>query len=538
MLLQPSSLHQHVSLSSTLSYSRSLPSGFRSISLFRVVRHQNTAITCSISRVRSYGTMDYERRSMVKWNAIFRRISLKEGPEKGAAAVLNQYEKEGRSLNKWELSRIVKELRKFKKFKLALEVYDWMNNREERFRVSTSDTAIQLDLIAKVHGIPSAEDYFIRLPDRLKDKRIYGALLNVYVRARMREKAELLMNKIRNKGYAMTSLPFNVMMTLYMHLKEHDKVELMISEMMEKNIQLDPYSYNIWLSSRGSQGSAERMEQVFEQMKLDRTIIANWTTFSTMATMYCKLGQYEKAEDCLKKLESRIVGRNRTPYHYLISLYGSVGKEDEVYRVWNVYKLTFPSIPNTCYHAVISSLVRVGNIEGAKKIYEDWLSVKSTYDPRIGNLFIGWYVREGFLTEAQDFFDHMVEVGGRPNPGTWEILAEGHIQERRIPEALSCLKEAVLADWSNHWKPKPTNVLSLLEQCEQEADQENKEVLMELLRQRGCLENKAYLSRIGMSNGAVTAEDLSTETDRTDDNNDNEEAEDNPDEMIFESIAG
>ncbi|XP_030931253.1 pentatricopeptide repeat-containing protein At1g02150-like [Quercus lobata] len=176
----------------------------------------------------------------------------------------------------------------------TIEVYDWMNNRGERFRVAASDAEIQLDLIGKVHGISRAEDYFLELPDRLKDRRIYEALLNAYLRAKMRGKAESLLEKMSCKGYAMHSLPFNVMMTLYMNLKEFDKVDLMISEMTEKNIKLDIYSYNIWLSSRGLQGSAEKMEQVFEQMKQDRTINPNWTTFSTMATMYTKWNILEK----------------------------------------------------------------------------------------------------------------------------------------------------------------------------------------------------------------------------------------------------
>ncbi|KAL2892578.1 hypothetical protein RDABS01_008487 [Bienertia sinuspersici] len=179
----------------------------------------------------------------------------------GAASVLNQCENEGKRLSKWELCRIVRELRKYKRFKPALEVYEWMNNRIERFRLSSSDTAIQLDLIAKVRGVSSAEDYFIRLPDTVKDKRIYGALLNAYVGIKEREKAESLMELMRNKDYANHPLPFNVMMTLYMKLNEYDEVEKIVSEMKQKNIPLDLYSYNIWLSARGSHGSVEGMEQ-------------------------------------------------------------------------------------------------------------------------------------------------------------------------------------------------------------------------------------------------------------------------------------
>lgn len=91
--------------------------------------------------------------------------------------------------------------------------------------------------------------------------------------------------------------------------------------MKQKRIRLDLYSYNIWLSARGSYGSAENMEQVFEEMKLEPTIVPNWTSFSTVASVYIKLGMLGKAEESLKDLEKRITGRDKMPYHYLISLY-------------------------------------------------------------------------------------------------------------------------------------------------------------------------------------------------------------------------
>ncbi|KAL3537088.1 hypothetical protein ACH5RR_000454 [Cinchona calisaya] len=528
MLLQPTTAkppfnlhnhgHQSLFLSSNFSYSLSFPSGFCSSTLLKPIKpHKNLVFTCSISQVHSYGAVDYEKKRPVgKWNVVYKRIIFMEDPKKGAASVLNQWENEGKKLTKWELSRVIKELRKFKRFKPALEVYEWMNNRAERFRINTSDTAIQLDLIAKVHGISSAEEYFFKLPDSLKDKRIYGALLNAYVRAGNREEAESLMDSMRDRGYACHALPFNVIMTLYMNLQEYDKVQSVISEMLEKNVNLDIYSYNIWLSSCGSQGSVEKMEQVLEQMKLDTTIDPNWTTYSTMAIIYIKLGQMEKAEDCLKEIESRITSRDRIPYHYLISLYGNVGNKEEVYRVWNLYKSIFPNIPNLGYHAVISSLNRLGDIEGAEKMYNEWLSVKSMFDPRIGNLLLACYIRNGFTEKAEAFLHEMIEVGGKTNSTTWEILAEGHIRERNTSEALSCLKNAVSAEGSKNWRPKPTNVSSILKLCEQEDNVANKEALMGVLRQAGCLDDETYMSYITVSNGSFTGVEQATNKARSD----------------------
>ncbi|KAK3195229.1 hypothetical protein Dsin_026539 [Dipteronia sinensis] len=504
VLLQPS-LHNHhnLCLSSTLSYSSPLPCknpSFNTSLHLAVVKSQNfPIIRCSISQVHNYGTVDFERRPMIKWNAIYKKISFMENPEEGSASVLNEWETGSRKVTKWELCRVVKELRKYRRYKQALEVYEWMNNRGERYRLSASDAAIQLDLVGKVCGVISAEEFFLRLPDSLKDKRVYGALLNAYVRTKIKGNAELLMDKMRDKGYAIDSLPFNVMMTLYMNLKEYDNVDSMISEMIEKGVRLDIYSYNIWLSSCGSRGSVEKMEQVYEQMKMDRAINPNWTTFSTMATMYIRMGQIEKAEECLRRVESRITGRDRIPYHYLISLYGGVGNKEEVYRVWKIYKSVFPSIPNLGYHAVMSSLIRICDIEGVENIYEEWLTVRLSYDPRIANLIMGWYVKQGDFDQAETFYNHMVEVGGKPNSTTWEILAEGHIGEKRIPEALSSFKEAFAAEGAKKWRPNPTNVSAFFKLCEEESDMASKEVLVGLLRQPGYRKDKAYLSLIGCS---------------------------------------
>ena len=123
MLLQPSSLLNHrVSISSTSSYSRQLPCQIQRFILSKTQSYQKLSIICSLSQIHSYGTMDYERRPMIKWNAIYKKISLMENPELGSATVLNDWEKRGRKLIKWELCRVVKELRKYKRYKQALEV--------------------------------------------------------------------------------------------------------------------------------------------------------------------------------------------------------------------------------------------------------------------------------------------------------------------------------------------------------------------------------------------------------------------------------
>jgi len=257
--------------------------------------------------------------------------------------------------------------------------------------------------------------------------------------------------------------------------------------------------------------------------------------------MYIRMDQIEKAEECLRKVEGRIKGRDRIPFHYLLSLYGSVGKKDEVYRVWNTYKSMFPFIPNLGYHAVISSLVKLDDIEGAEKLYEEWDSVRSTYDPRIGNLLLSWYVKNGNTDKALSFFDQLVNGGGVPNAHTWEVLSEGHIVDKRISEALSCLQEAFMTDeGAKNWRPKPLNLSAFLKLCQDQDDMASAEVLIGLLKQSKFCEDKVFASLIGSSDGTLGKGELSSKidtTDRSDDSIDSENVDDDS-QMLFNQLEG
>lgn len=105
------------------------------------------AIRCSISRVSNYGAMDFKRKHMVQWKDVYRKISLTKKSEIGAAVELNQFEAEGKILTKWELRSVVKELRKYKLYKQALEVlllllirYSWFRACLVRFGFEMFDS--------------------------------------------------------------------------------------------------------------------------------------------------------------------------------------------------------------------------------------------------------------------------------------------------------------------------------------------------------------------------------------------------------------
>ncbi|KAM3388599.1 hypothetical protein ACQJBY_011001 [Aegilops geniculata] len=446
-----------------------------------------------VANVHSYGTVDFERRPALRWSSLYRRVAVGHGG-RPVGRTLADWDEGERRLDKWELCRIARELRKFRRFNLALEVYDWMTDRRDRFSLSSSDMAIQLDLIAKVCGVPDAEEYFEKLPEPLKDKRTYGSLLNVYAQARMKEKTEYTFEQMRKKAFATDTLPFNVLMNFYVDVAEPEKVSTVTDEMKQRNIAFDVCTYNIWIKCCAAMKDADAMERVFNQMIADESVVANWTTYTTLASMHIKLENFEKAEECLKEAEKRATGRDKKCFHFLITLYSHLQKKEEVYRIWNWYKATFKTIHNLGYQEVLSALVRLGDIEGAELLYEEWASKSSSFDPKTMNILLAWYSREGFVVKAEQTLNRFVEKGGNPKPNTWEILASAYLKDNQFNESLSCLEKATAVKSASKWRPRPTNVESLLAYFKEKNDTESVDRLMSVLRSRGCAENEEYKS--------------------------------------------
>ncbi|CAD6260119.1 unnamed protein product [Miscanthus lutarioriparius] len=448
-----------------------------------------------VVKVHSYGAVDYERRPPLRWSTLYRRIAVGHGG-RPVGRTLGAWDEGERRLDKWELCRIAKELRKFRRFNLALQVYDWMTERRDRFSLSSSDMAIQLDLIAKVRAVSHAEKYFDELPDAMKDKRTYGSLLNVYAQAMMKEKTEDTFEQMRKKGFASDTLPCNVVMNFYVDSGEPNEVLAIIDEMKERNVSFDVCTYNIWIKSCAAKQDAEEMERVFSQMIADESVVANWTTYTTLASMYIKLGNSDKAEECLKDAEKGTTGREKKCFHYLMTLYSHLGKKEEVYRIWNWYKATFPMIHNLGYQELLSALIRIGDIEGAELLYEEWASKSSSFDPKTMNILLAWYAKEGLITKAEQTLNRFVEKGGNPKPNTWEILATAYMKDDKMSEALSCMEKATAIKSANKWKPRPTNVESLLASFKEKNDAEGADRLVSVLTSRGCAEDEEYKSLI------------------------------------------
>lgn len=416
---------------------------------------------------------------------LYKRISRLGDTKQSAVEVLEGWIREGRRVKKAEIKRMVKELRKFYRYKHALEIFEWMG---QNFSFSSGERAIHLDLIAKVSGITSAEKYFTDLPDILKNHKTYSVLLNSYVKEKNIEKSEATMEKLKDLGFAKGPLPFNGMMSLYINSEQFEKVPSVIWEMKKNGISLDVYSYNFWMRSYTALSDMDKVEDVLNEMQSDDNVDTDWTIYSTIVNFYIQAKDLDKAESTLKeaenkmkKMEAKRKRKYRAGYDHLIRLHGSLGNRDEVYRIWRSLESAFPEMTNRSYMCLLSSLVAIGDIEGAEDFLKKWDSVKLFDDIRVSHVLLVAYIKNGWLPKAEVLLERIIENGGKPNADTWEILAEGYIQSGEIHKAMEAMAKSVSVGQST-LQPKFGNVVAILKHFEKQGDVKSAEDFFKILR--------------------------------------------------------
>ncbi|GAV86098.1 PPR domain-containing protein/PPR_2 domain-containing protein [Cephalotus follicularis] len=405
-------------------------------------------------------TYHYKRKLSQRSN-LFSRISPLGDPDVRLAPVLDQWVLEGRKVNELQLQRIVRDLRARKRYTQALEVSEWMSGTG-RCSFSPGDHAVQLDLIGKVHGLECAESYFNSLSEQDKVDKIYGALLNCYVREGLVDKSLSLLQKMKEMGFASNPLTYNDLMCVYTHTGKLEKVPDVLLDMKANGVSPDNFSYRICINSYGARSDLSGMKKVLEEMESQPRIIMDWATYATVANYYIKAAFNEQGLFYLKKCEEN-VDKDALGYNNLISLYASLGNKDEMMRLWGLEKAKCKKQLNREYITMLGSLVKIGDLDEAEKLLGEWEASCQNYDFRVPNVLLIGYARKGLIEKAEAMLRGMVERGRTPIPNSWAIVAAEYMEKQNMEKAFECFKEALAVQAENKgWRPKPGMVSSIL----------------------------------------------------------------------------
>ncbi|KAH7836515.1 hypothetical protein Vadar_002302 [Vaccinium darrowii] len=367
--------------------------------------------------------------TIARSDTLYRRISPVGDPKASVVPVLDQWVAEGRHVDRTQLRTIIRELNVYRRFQHALEISQWMTDKRY-IPLSQVDVASRLRLILRVHGLEQAEKYFNNLPQQLKGFEVYTALLRCYASEKSLEKAESVMQKLRDMGFARTPWCYNILLNLYYHVGSKEKFDVLMREMEEKGFYNDN-TFTIRLNAYAASFDSDGMDSTVEKMESDPRVILKCSTYAVAAHAYLKVGQVNKALEMLKKSEGHIATdkRKKIAFRALIKLYAQAGNKDGLYRIWNMYKNS-GKVYNTGYVTMLSSLLDINDIKGAEKIFKEWESTGLYYDFRIPNFLIDAYCRNGNFGKAEALLNEGIGKGGNPNHRTWCHLAgKGDVEQ-------------------------------------------------------------------------------------------------------------
>ncbi|XP_020102136.1 pentatricopeptide repeat-containing protein At4g02820, mitochondrial isoform X1 [Ananas comosus] len=422
-------------------------------------------------------------------DSLGRRLLSLIYPKRSALVVLRKWAEEGKTIQKYQLNRVVRELRKYKRFKHALEICEWMTTQPQ-IKLLPGDYAVHLDLVAKIRGLASAEKFFEDLPDRMKGQSTCTALLHTYVQNKLPDKAELLLKEMMAHGFLTCPLPYNHMLTLYLSTGELDKVPKLIKE-LKRNTTPDVVTYNLWLTFCTRKGCPEAAEMIYHEMRKEK-VAADWITYSLLANIYIKSGCHDKGREALMEMEKRASRKVRAAYCSLLSLHAILSDKDSVDRIWNKMRLIFRKLSDVEYKCMLSSLTKLGCIEEAENVYSEWESVSGTRDSRVPNIILSFYINNNMISKAESFHEHTVQIGIKPSYSTWELLALGQLGRKRMDKALACLEKAFSS--LEEWEPNVQLVRAFFRELEKNGDVEGAEELLVMLRRAGYVTTEIYNS--------------------------------------------
>jgi pentatricopeptide repeat protein len=351
-----------------------------------------------------------------------------------------------------------------------------------KINFSWDNYAVYLDLMSKVKGVIDAENYFNSLPNPAKNKYTYGSLLNCYCKELMLDKALSHFEKMDELGFV-TSLSFTNLMALYMRLCQPLKVRQLVNDMKVRKIRMTGFTYIVWMNSCAALNDLDGVESVYEEMKRENEEKIDWKTYSNLAAIYIKAGEFVKAELMLKKMEQVMKPRQRETYYCLLSLYGGTGNVTEVYRVWRMLTKVSP-VTNRSYLIMLSTLRRLNDMEGIIKLFKEWESRHVNYDGRVVGVAVDAYLSQNMNEEAASIFEEALKRCKGPYFRIREMFMVSLLEKGQLDGAMSHLEAALseVTGTGNKYRPSPQVVSAFLKYYEKETDLDGVDEFSKILR--------------------------------------------------------
>ncbi|KAL2991522.1 hypothetical protein AAZX31_10G000700 [Glycine max] len=421
-----------------------------------------------------------KKKSQARWTQLKLFKVILNAPGLSVDSALSKWAGQGKELSRKEIFLAVRELRRRKMYGRAFQLFQWLESNK-KLEFMESDYASQLDLIAKLRGLPQAEKYIESVPESFRGELLYRTLLANCASQNNLIASEKIFNKMKDLDLPLTVFACNQLLLLYKKLDKKKIADVLL--LMEKeNVKPSLFTYRILIDSKGHSNDIAGMEQVFETMK-EEGFEPDIQLQALLARHYTSAGLKEKAEAILKEIEGENLEEKQWVCATLLRLYANLGKADEVERIWKVCE-SKPRVDDCL--AAVEAWGKLEKIEEAEAVFE-MASKKWKLNSKNYSILLKIYANNKMLAKGKDLIKRMADSGLRIGPLTWNALVKLYIQAGEVEKADSVLQKAIQ---QSQLQPMFTTYLDILEQYAKRGDVHNSEKIFLKMRQAG------YTSRI------------------------------------------
>ncbi|MED6206893.1 hypothetical protein PIB30_030894 [Stylosanthes scabra] len=318
------------------------------------------------------------------------------------------------------------------KLKEQAGFYHESDRTRDRFLVFRSNRPVRFDFQNTV------KEY-----DRVKamDWETYGVLLKHYAQVSDYEKLYSLMREIIDEGLYCSVLT-NIRLHSCVTIKDIDWLESLLL-MMES----DPKASIDWITyilAAKSYIQAGQHEKAFEMLeKSEHEIEAESAYKSLLTESYIQAGQHKTTfEIMLWNSDKNKAQRKNSAFKSLLTACASIGKRDNVYRIWDMWKrLDIPY--NTSYIYMVNALARLNDVDGTERIFKECESEANVF--RILNVMVITYCKNGLVEKAEAFLERLSKSGNEVKASIWDRLAYGYYKINDMDNAIRTMNKVILA---------------------------------------------------------------------------------------------
>ncbi|XP_057536389.1 pentatricopeptide repeat-containing protein At1g07590, mitochondrial [Amaranthus tricolor] len=396
--------------------------------------------------------------------------------------VFQKWMGEGLAVHRGDIFHAINRLRKLKLNKRALEVMEWII-REKPYKPKELDYSYLLEFTIKLHGISHGERLFLNIPIEFQNDLLYNNLVIACLDQGVIKLSLEYMKKMRELGHSISHLVFNRLIILHSSPRRRKMIPKILAQMRADKVTPHVSTFNILLKIEANDHNIEGLMKVWGDMKR-ANVEPNEVTYCILATAHAVARLYCGCETYVEAIEKSKTGNNWSTYDVLIILYGYLGKEKELEKIWSIVQ-GFPHVRSKSFLLAIEAFGRIGQLNRAEELWEELKSKKTLKSTEQYNSIISVYCKNRLVDKVSSLFKEMKIYGCKPNSITYRHLALGCLKSGLTNEALKTIEMGSKQSTSNQVKkstPWLETTLSILQMFAENGDLENVENLFEELK--------------------------------------------------------